>query len=65
MRHRGTPVLGDSLYGSEQKNKKHGAHRQLLHAHLLRFNHPITGVPLELKADFPEDMAKFIKKLCV
>ena len=64
MKHQGTPVLGDSTYGFEQANKKHGVSRQLLHAHLLRFNHPISRISLEFKAEVPEDMTKFIKKLC-
>ena len=55
MRHRGTPVLGDMLYGVDAQNTKHGAKRQLLHAYRLQFNHPITGKPLEFIAEPPED----------
>lgn len=63
MKHHGTPVLGDSLYGNEQANAKFGASRQMLHAKVLRFNHPISGVPLSFEAPVPEDMAGWVKRL--
>lgn len=63
MKHNGTAVLGDNVYGNSQVNKKYGAERQLLHAHVLRFAHPITGVSLEFKAPIPDDMARFIAKI--
>lgn len=59
----GTPILGDSLYGRESANQKHSARRQLLHAHLLRFNHPVTGKPLEFSAPLPEDMRQVVEKI--
>lgn len=59
MRHRGTPVLGDKLYGVDAQNAKHKVERQLLHAYRLRFNHPITGAPLEFEAPLPADMRDF------
>lgn len=62
LKHHGTPVLGDVLYGSSSVNAKHGATRQLLHAKILRFNHPITGEMLQLDAELPEDMALWVKK---
>lgn len=61
MKHIGHPILGDSTYGSLQANKKYGAHRQMLHAKLLRFHHPVTGVPLEFQADVPEDMLNMMR----
>lgn len=63
MKHLNTPILGDSTYGNPQINIKYGAVRQMLHAHFLRFNHPITGKPLEFRADPPEDMLLLMKKL--
>lgn len=63
MLHKGAPVLGDSLYGSPSTNRKYGVDRQLLHAHLLRFKHPITGDLIELKAPIPDDFKVFVKKL--
>ena len=59
----GTPILGDSLYGSPAANKKYGAKRQLLHASILRFCHPITQEPIELKAPIPQDINHFIQIL--
>lgn len=47
---RGHPVLGDALYGD-----KASAPRLLLHAHKLRFRHPVTGQRLELTSQPPED----------
>lgn len=62
MKHRGHPVLGDDTYGLPQVNDHYGADRQLLHAHMLRFNHPITNEPMELKAEMPRDMKKMLEK---
>jgi 23S rRNA pseudouridine1911/1915/1917 synthase len=63
MKYLGTPVLGDMTYGSQQANVKLGVSRQLLHAHLLRFSHPITGKSMELSAPPPMDFASWVKKL--
>lgn len=65
MKHIGHPVLGDATYGLPHVNANYGAERQMLHAHMLRFNHPITGQPLEFKAEIPQDMQKIIKKIKV
>lgn len=62
MRHRGTPVLGDKLYGVDAQNTKQGTKRQLLHAYRLRFNHPITEMPLEFEAPIPADMQFMVQK---
>jgi 23S rRNA pseudouridine1911/1915/1917 synthase len=63
MKHRGMPVLGDSVYGLERVNAKYDIDRQLLHAHRLRFEHPLTGTPLELEAPIPADMQRIIDKI--
>jgi 23S rRNA pseudouridine1911/1915/1917 synthase len=63
MKHNGTPVLGDATYGNIQANAKYGLKRQMLHAKILRFNHPISGNPMEFEAPLPEDMAELFKKL--
>lgn len=63
LKHRGTPVLGDELYGSAQANKQYKADRQLLHAYKLRFNHPLTGQLLDLCAPIPADIKHFIKTI--
>jgi len=61
MKHRGTPVLGDDVYGIPSFNAKYGTERQLLHAHKLRFKHPITGKELEFEAEVPADMKKLMR----
>jgi 23S rRNA pseudouridine1911/1915/1917 synthase len=63
MAHVGTPVLGDMTYGNIELNKKYKTERQLLHAKRLRFNHPITGVLLELEAPLPQEMLLWIEKI--
>lgn len=63
MKHIGTPILGDATYGNTQINNKFGVSRQLLHAQLLRFIHPISGKLLELEALPPADMATWVEKL--
>ncbi len=55
LKHLGTPVLGDLVYG----NKKHAAARMMLHAYRLKFFHPITGVPLDLRAPLPDEFKKY------
>lgn len=63
MKHRGTPVLGDLLYGSTALNAKYRAERQMLHAYRLRFDHPITGNSLEFEAPIPPDMRFFSSRI--
>lgn len=58
LSHHRTPVLGDAVYGNAQSNKKYKAMRQMLHAHLLRFKHPITGEMIECIAEVPADMTQ-------
>jgi len=55
------PLLGDELYGPA-KNKA-GAKRQMLHAGLLGFVHPVTGDYLEFESPLPEDFRNVLKKL--
>ncbi len=63
MRHHGTPVLGDEIYGVPTANAKYGAIRQMLHAHKLKFIHPITEKECQFEAEVPEDMAHFIRHM--
>ncbi len=60
LKYKGFPVLGDSVYGFSSWNKKYGASRQMLHAHRLKFNHPITGAAMNLEAPLPEDFHKLL-----
>jgi 23S rRNA pseudouridine1911/1915/1917 synthase len=63
LKYKGTPVLGDSLYGQASLNHYYGVQRQLLHAAVVRFQHPRTGQELELTAPPPADMQRFMRKL--
>jgi 23S rRNA pseudouridine1911/1915/1917 synthase len=53
LKHNKTPILGDPVYGSGAWNKKYNLPHQMLHAHRLKFRHPITGQLLELEAPVP------------
>jgi tRNA pseudouridine32 synthase/23S rRNA pseudouridine746 synthase len=47
----GHPIIGDYFYAPEEiKNK---SERLLLHAHQLRFNHPITHEPIHISSAVP------------
>lgn len=63
MKHLGTPVLGDSVYGFSHTNSKYGCLRQLLHARCLSLVHPMTGKSLNLEAHLPLDVASWADKL--
>lgn len=56
----GTPILGDDVYGNASFNKKYGVSRQMLHAYVLKFIHPISGKELEFKVPPPQDMQAII-----
>lgn len=63
MKHLGNPVLGDTVYGSVNANKKFNPPRQLLHAHRLEFIHPITSCPMNICASIPGDILSHTKAL--
>lgn len=60
LKYKNTPVLGDPVYGCTAVNQKFQIDRQMLHAHRVQFNHPITHAPLEIIAPIPPDMKKCI-----
>lgn len=53
------PILGDSTYGSPSKL----AERQMLHAYMLEFIHPVTKESIKVKGKLPGDFENIIKKL--
>ena len=57
MKHLGYPILGDSVYGRKDNEK-----RQMLHAYKLEFLHPVTGHQMEFTGEIPEDFQKALKK---
>lgn len=66
LQHLGFPLLGDDKYGDFPLNKalaKEGLPRMFLHAAILRFHHPVTQVPLELRAGLPADLKHFLAQV--
>jgi len=63
----GHPVLGDLIYGRktqvETGRKKIVLPRQMLHAELLGFTHPVNGRYMKFRSDLPEDMRQIIEAL--
>jgi len=70
----GNPVLGDPLYGAGFRTKTallpepakialRALGRQALHAHLLGFEHPVTGEKLRFERPPPRQMAALIAAL--
>jgi 23S rRNA pseudouridine1911/1915/1917 synthase len=69
----GHPIVGDAIYpgggskrisgvGKQQAKMLEAlAPRQALHAALLAFRHPISGVPLELRSPWPADLWPLLK----
>jgi 23S rRNA pseudouridine1911/1915/1917 synthase len=55
------PVLGDPVYGSSSLNQKYKVHRQMLHAHKLVLQHPLSETSLEWTAPVPDEMKNFIE----
>lgn len=60
MAHIGHPLLGDWLYGKEDKNL---FERQALHSCFISFLQPVTGKRLEFEIKTAPDMQKFVEKL--
>ena len=66
LSHVGFPIAGDDKYGDFPKNKelaKQGLKRMFLHAASMRITHPVTGEPLQLQAELPPELKKFLAKL--
>lgn len=57
----GHPLIGDRLYARDNRGFK--IDRQALHAWKLKFNHPISGEPVEARADPPEDFTALVRSL--
>ena len=57
------PIAGDDKYGDFELNRQFaraGLKRMFLHAWRLRLNHPLGLQPLELLAELPDELQKFI-----
>lgn len=71
MSHIGNSLLGDQLYGNNERKILHNTAgdlkdfldnftRQALHSYKLEFKHPITGDILSFEQALPEDMEKIL-----
>lgn len=54
--HLGCPLIGDSLYGGEDKR----INRQALHCRDIYFTHPITNEEMHVCSPFPQDFQRLI-----
>lgn len=74
LQHIGHPVVGDAVYGGEQRALNDAGtaalkqalarlKRQALHARYLGFTHPVTGEDLSFATPIPEDMQQVINAL--
>lgn len=73
LSHLGCPVVGDKLYGPDERLLARSADDELteadhallelphhaLHAHIYRMQHAVTGEPLEVIAPMPRDLLEF------
>ncbi len=63
---RGHPLVGETVYIRDllrAGRQPLPAARLMLHAGLLGFAHPVTGAPIELRADPPEDFLTALEAL--
>jgi 23S rRNA pseudouridine955/2504/2580 synthase len=66
LSHAGHPILGDDKYGDFDLNRdltRQGFRRMFLHAWRLRLSHPSDGRPLELHAELPEELARWVRPM--
>jgi 23S rRNA pseudouridine1911/1915/1917 synthase len=68
FQHIGFPLVGDLTYGKKQNARLSEATgwtapRQMLHARLLGFAHPVSGKPMVFEAPWPEDFTQAARVL--
>jgi 23S rRNA pseudouridine1911/1915/1917 synthase len=64
LAHLGTPVLGDPVYGAPGAGPTlPRIARQMLHARLLAFEHPLTGAAVRAESPLPGDFARVLAEL--
>jgi 23S rRNA pseudouridine955/2504/2580 synthase len=63
----GHPVAGDRRYGDFAWNRgarqRWGLRRMFLHAWRLELPHPVTGAPLRLEAELPDELAEVLSRM--
>ncbi|WP_089375417.1 RluA family pseudouridine synthase [Methylobacillus rhizosphaerae] len=68
LSHLGFPIAGDDKYGDFSLNKalqKRGLKRMFLHSAETNIRHPINGEKLNLIAELPKELNKFVENLKV
>ena len=63
MRHINHPLVGDPLYGKGTDRQNLGLTRQFLHSWRVRFEHPVTGAPVEVSDELPWDLAAALEEI--
>ena len=60
----GHPVAGDQLYGAPAKIKNRPPlNRYFLHAHRIKFEHPMTGKPTTIESPLPAELERWLEGL--
>ncbi len=65
-KHLGFPIVNDDKYSDSELNKQavnDGIKRMFLHAHHLKFTHPITKNVVDISCPLPKDLSSFINKI--
>jgi 23S rRNA pseudouridine1911/1915/1917 synthase len=63
LAHVGLPILGDPVYGGRKDAARVSAPRQMLHARLLAFEHPLSGRPVRAESPLPADFRSALAAL--
>jgi 23S rRNA pseudouridine955/2504/2580 synthase len=64
--HVGHPIAGDDKYGDREFNRRLqrlGLKRMFLHAHRLRFAHPVSGCKMDVEAPLPDELSLLLERL--
>ncbi len=62
LKHNGTPILGDPIYGYRSWNQKYKIERTMLHAYQLTFIHPFTQNLMNIIAQPPSDFSEAVSR---
>jgi len=57
---KGHPLLGERIY-AYRKDFGVDMKRLALHSSVIRFRHPVTRKPVEIRSELPEDMREFLR----
>ncbi len=61
MHHKGSPIVGDPIYGKPSKTSEQTG-RLMLHAWKLAFDHPVTKEPLRFESPIPAEFKPWAEK---